>query len=118
MESLFRGMSPEVVEWAHLDSNQGPTDYESAALTRLSYGPERRITERHYSHAGDFPAATPHGQTRVLGLSQRGFRTLQRGESPATIEVVTRTPLVQGYDSRRTTYGWRQAMETRRRNGS
>ena len=25
--------------WAHLDSNQGPTDYESAALTRLSYGP-------------------------------------------------------------------------------
>jgi hypothetical protein len=25
--------------WARLDSNQGPTDYESAALTRLSYGP-------------------------------------------------------------------------------
>jgi len=22
-----------VVEWARLDSNQGPTDYESAALT-------------------------------------------------------------------------------------
>jgi hypothetical protein len=29
----------ELSQWARLDSNQGPTDYESAALTRLSYGP-------------------------------------------------------------------------------
>jgi hypothetical protein len=30
-------------EWARWDSNPGPADYESAALTRLSYGPTRRL---------------------------------------------------------------------------
>ncbi len=27
------GSGAAIVEWARLDSNQGPTDYESAALT-------------------------------------------------------------------------------------
>ena len=30
------------IEWARLDSNQGPTDYESAALTGLSYRPNSK----------------------------------------------------------------------------
>ncbi len=28
------------IGWAQLDLNQQPTDYESAALTKLSYGPQ------------------------------------------------------------------------------
>ena len=42
--------------WARLDSNQGPTDYESAALTRLSYRPKPY-------------GKTPHGKTRASSMS-------------------------------------------------
>ena len=30
-------------EWARMDSNHRPADYESAALTRLSYGPSLEL---------------------------------------------------------------------------
>src|SRR5947208_7222865 len=45
-----------VVRWAHLDSNQGPTDYESA-----SYGSDHDfVTGVHRGHAGD---RTTHPRT-------------------------------------------------------
>ena len=30
---------PLLIMWAHLDSNQGPPDYESGALTNWAIGP-------------------------------------------------------------------------------
>ena len=39
---LTRVFSLVVVRWARQDLNLQPTDYESAALTRLSYGPVSR----------------------------------------------------------------------------
>ena len=39
--SAFSSRGADADGWAHKDSNLGPTDYESAALIRLSYGPAR-----------------------------------------------------------------------------
>src|SRR5574341_1457536 len=47
---------PGAARWAHLDSNQGPTDYESAG-----YGPDHDfVTDVHRGHEGD---RTTHGRT-------------------------------------------------------
>jgi hypothetical protein len=31
--TTYKSRNPLIVKWAHLDSNQGPPDYESGALT-------------------------------------------------------------------------------------
>ena len=41
-------LNPKVRLWARQDLNLQPTDYESAALTGLSYGPEKCIASRRF----------------------------------------------------------------------
>jgi hypothetical protein len=47
--------------WARQDLNLQPTDYESAALTRLSYGPRRVDSTTNLTNAGT--ALPSHSRT-------------------------------------------------------
>ncbi len=51
-------------EWARQDLNLQPTDYESAALTRLSYGPQLFPTGEANGHKTGLNRTAPQGNRR------------------------------------------------------
>ena len=59
---MKRNAAADANKWAHLDSNQGPSPYEGAALTAELWAPatpcsqEKRVTHLHYTKP--FPAAS------------------------------------------------------------
>ncbi len=59
--------------WAQQDSNLRPADYESDALTRLSYGPEIGVLVRHLGvdilayYRAPTPCASEPGRRTILG---------------------------------------------------
>src|SRR5262245_35976788 len=77
--------------WAHLDSNQGPSDYESPALDHLSYGPRadyrrahHRFEERHDARTHADPAGVP-GPVSLPGVARPpGDRAFRAPTAPNT----------------------------------
>ena len=51
--------NPKFLEWAHLDSNQGPQPYQGCALNQLSYAPINRISVAESRFTANSPAVVP-----------------------------------------------------------
>jgi hypothetical protein len=88
-------------EWAGLDSNQGATDYESAALP-LSYRPAGREASRS-RQSSTLPAKrlklAPWGSRRVAkrlpGVTSRGGTMVVAPSSPAWVSAASRSATVK-----------------------
>jgi hypothetical protein len=75
----YSTLASEGMEWARLASNQRPADYESAALTRLSYGPPDSALETSAPaelppKQGAGPRLSISAGSLALGSGGRGSR--------------------------------------------
>jgi hypothetical protein len=66
------GWRSDYGQWARQDSNLGPTDYESAALTMLSYGPCEELYGETSGRSPPQPPTVSEPASNLRNGSQSG----------------------------------------------